>query len=294
MEKSDNISDSYIENFLQYLRIQKNISENTLLAYRRDITQFYCFLKKRNKKIKSVDKVLIRDFLTQLSGDKKKSTIIRKIAVLRGFFGFLVKCKVIQSSPMDMIFSQKKDGYLPKFLTIEEINRLIDSIDTSNVSGRRDRAILELLYSSGLRVSELIGLNKNDVDFISGCLKVTGKGSKQRIVPVGDDALKTLRNYMRTKPDDSDIIFTGRKFKGLTSRRIQMMLKKYLRNAGIDKKITPHSLRHTFATHLLDAGCDIRSVQEMLGHKSIVTTQIYTHVTASTMKKIYDKVHPRS
>jgi len=294
MEKGDNCSNSYIENFLQFLKIQKNISENTLLAYRRDAEQFFDFLKKRSKNIKYADKVLIRDFLTHLAGDKKKSTIIRKIAVLRSFFGFLVKCKVIQSSPMDMIFSQKKDNYLPKFLTIEEVDRLINSADTSDVSGLRDRAILELLYSSGMRVSELVGLNKNDVDFISGCLKVTGKGSKQRIVPVGDTALDVLRKYIRMKTDDSQILFTGRKFTRLTSRSIQMMLKKYLNIAGIDKKITPHSLRHTFATHLLDAGCDIRSVQEMLGHKSITTTQIYTHVTASKMKKIYDKVHPRS
>lgn len=294
MEKGDNQQAVHIENYLQFLKISKNISENTLSAYRRDMEQFFRFLEVSGASIKNTDKVLIRDFLSHLSADKKKSTIARKTAALRSFFGFLVKCKVIETSPMDAIFSQKKDSYLPKFLTVEEVGRLLGSIDTVKVQGMRDRAILELLYSSGLRVSELVGLDKNDVDFITGCVKVTGKGSKQRLVPAGDEALSILRKYIKMKTDDSQIMFTGRKFSRLTPRSVQMMLKKYLAIAGINKEITPHSLRHSFATHLLDAGCDIRSVQEMLGHKSITTTQIYTHVTASKMKKIYDKVHPRS
>ena len=295
MENSDSDSSGYIENFLQFLKIQKNISENTLLAYRRDAGQFFLFLEKRGIGIKDADKIAVRDYLAQLSGGMKKSTVIRKIAVMRGLFGFIVRCKIIPSSPMDTIFSPKKDGYLPNFLTVEEVERLISSAAAAEgAAGQRDWAILELLYSSGMRVSELTGLNKGDVDFIAGCLKVTGKGSKQRIVPLGDKALGAVRKYLALRTDDTQALFTGRKFSRITPRCIQLMLKKYLRLAGIDRDITPHSLRHTFATHLLDAGCDIRSVQEMLGHKSITTTQIYTHVTASRMKKIYDKVHPRS
>lgn len=284
-----------IEKFIQFLNIQKNISENTALAYRRDVEQFSRFLEKKNLNIKDADKFTVRDYLANvLHPAEKKSSIIRKIAALRGFFNFLVKCKVLKISPMDFVLTPKAEKHLPNFLTVGEINLILSSPDISKISGLRDRAILELLYSSGLRISELTGLSKTDVDYISGTVKVMGKGGKQRLIPVGDFAIDIIRKYLKMRNDSSAVLFAGYKLQKLSVRCIQKMLKKYLKKAGITKKITPHSLRHTFATHLLDNGCDIRSVQEMLGHKNLATTQIYTHVTSQMMKKIYDKVHPRA
>jgi site-specific recombinase XerD len=293
--KQNEKQDQNIENYIQFLKIQKNISINTELAYIRDINQFYSFIVKKKIDIKSVDKFLLRDYLVTVLGDsKKKTTIIRKIAVLRGFFKFLVKCKVLKISPMELILTPKKESHLPNFLTTEEVNLLLSSPDTAKILGLRDRAILELFYSSGLRISELVGLDKDGVDYFSGLVKVMGKGSKQRIVPVGDTALDLIRKYVKSRKDFSSALFIDYRDQRLSARWIQKMIHNYLKKVGINKKITPHSLRHTFATHLLDAGCDIRSVQEMLGHKNLTTTQIYTHITTSKMKKIYDKVHPRA
>jgi len=284
-----------IEKFIQFLKIQKNISENTALAYRRDIQQFNRFLEKKKLGTKKVDKLVVRDYLASvLQPIEKKSSIIRKIAALRGYFGFLVKCRVLEISPMDFVLTPKSEKRLPSFLTVDEINFLISTPDVRKATGLRDKAILELLYSSGLRVSELTGLNKPDVDYLSGTVKVTGKGSRQRLIPVGDAALDMIRRYLKIRKDSSPVMFVGKGQHRLSARYIQKMLKKYLKKTGINKKITPHSLRHTFATHLLDSGCDIRSVQEMLGHKNLATTQIYTHITAERMKKIYNKVHPRA
>lgn len=284
-----------IEKFIQFLKIQKNISENTALAYRRDIEQFSRFLERKKLDIKNSDKFTVRDYLANvLQPVEKKSSIIRKIAALRGFFNFLVKCKVLVISPMDFVLTPKAEKHLPNFLTVGEINLILSSPDILKISGLRDRAILELLYSSGLRISELTTLSKTDVDYILGTVKVMGKGAKQRLIPVGDFALDIIRKYLKMRNDSSAVLFTGNKLQKLSARCIQKMLKKYLKKAGITKKITPHSLRHTFATHLIDNGCDIRSVQEMLGHKNLATTQIYTHITSQMMKKIYDKVHPRA
>lgn len=293
--KQDKNQNENIENYIQFLKIQKNIAKNTELAYRRDIEQFLGFLTDKKIDIKNIDKLVIRDYLVNILGQtRKKTTVIRKIAALRGFFNFLVKCKVLKIPPMESIITPKKESHLPDFLTIEEIKLLLSAPDTANVLGLRDNAILELFYSSGIRISELVGLNKDDVDFFSGIIKVMGKGSKQRLVPVGDTALTIVRKYLKMRKDSSPVLFTGYHTHKLSARWIQKMIHRYLQKVGIVKKITPHSLRHTFATHLLDAGCDIRSVQEMLGHKDLSTTQIYTHITATKMKKVYDKTHPRA
>ncbi|MBN1383561.1 MAG: tyrosine recombinase XerC [Elusimicrobia bacterium] len=294
LSESD-IQDEKIEKYIQFLKIQKNISKNTELAYRRDIKQFLGFITGKKTDIRNIDKLVVRDYIVNILGQtKKKTTVIRKIAALRGFLGFLVKCKLLRVSPMDAVVTPKKENHLPDFLTVEEIKILLSVPDTSNILGLRDRAILELFYSSGIRISELIGLDKSDIDFFSGIIKVTGKGSKQRLVPVGDTALTIVRKYLKMRDDSSPVLFAGYHTGKLSARWIQKMIHKYLQKAGIVKKITPHSLRHTFATHLLDAGCDIRSVQEMLGHKNLSTTQIYTHITTTKMKKIYNKVHPRA
>lgn len=289
------IQDEKTEKYIQYLKIQKNISKNTEMAYRRDISQFLGFLAGKKTEIKNADKFAVREYLVNILGQaKKKSTVIRKIAVLRGFLKFLVKCKFMAVSPMESIVTPKKESHLPDFLTIEETKLLLSAPDTAGILGLRDRAILELFYSSGIRISELTGLNRDDVDFFSGMVRVMGKGAKQRLVPAGDTALTVIRKYLKTRKDSSPALFTGYHMQKLSARWIQKMIQRYLHKIGIVKKITPHSLRHTFATHLLDAGCDIRSVQEMLGHKNLSTTQIYTHITAAKMKKVYDKVHPRA
>ncbi|OGS45887.1 MAG: hypothetical protein A2539_05440 [Elusimicrobia bacterium RIFOXYD2_FULL_34_15] len=293
--KQNKVQDENIENYIKFLKIQKNISNNTELAYRRDIKQFYNFLLNKKINVKDVDKYILRDyFVNILNLSKKKTTIIRKIVALRGFYKFLVKCKILKTSPMDLISAPKKESHLPDFLSIEETKLLLSAPDASNLLGLRDKAILELFYSSGIRISELTGLDRENVDFFSGIVKVMGKGSKQRLVPVGDTALDAIRKYIKMRKDSFSALFIDYRLKRLSARWIQKMIHNYLKKIGILKKITPHSLRHTFATHLLDAGCDIRSVQEMLGHKNIATTQIYTHVTATKMKKIYDKVHPRA
>src|SRR3989339_165109 len=293
--KQNKVQDENIENYIKFLKIQKNISNNTELAYRRDIKQFYNFLLNKKINVKDVDKYILRDyFVNILNLSKKKTTIIRKIVALRGFYKFLVKCKILKTSPMDLISAPKKESHLPDFLSIEETKLLLSAPDASNLLGLRDKAILELFYSSGIRISELTGLDRENVDFFSGIVKVMGKGSKQRLVPVGDTALDAIRKYIKMRKDSFSALFIDYRLKRLSARWIQKMIHNYLKKIGILKKITPHSLRHTFATHLLDAGCDIRSVQEMLGHKNIVTTQIYTHITATKMKKVYDKVHPRA
>ncbi|OQA91602.1 MAG: Tyrosine recombinase XerD [Elusimicrobia bacterium ADurb.Bin231] len=285
---------NHLENYLQYLIIHKNVSGNTVLAYRRDIKQFIDFMTAACLNLKDIEKGIIRNYIAVNFSNKTKTTILRKISALRSFFNFLVRCKVIETSPMENILSPKKAKYLPAFLTPEEIGTLFSAVNKDSASGLRDMAIMELFYSSGLRISELAGMNKRDIDYVAGLIKVMGKGGRQRIVPVGDSALDTLRKYLKSRNDLNDSVFINKKSARIGVRGIQLMLKKYIKKAGIIKRITPHSLRHTFATHLLDAGCDIRSVQEMLGHKSISSTQIYTHITAGKMKKVYEKVHPRS
>ena len=295
MEQTNQIKE--LEPFIQYLTAERNYPSNTARAYSIDMYEFADFVKK-NKNIDLVkcDKNIIRDYLAGLYNKSlKKSSIIRKLAVLKSFYKFLVITSVIDVNPTVSMATPKKDKRIPVFITEQEITNLFDLPDID----LRDRAMIELLYSSGIRIEELVSRNLKDIDLLSGTLKVFGKGSAERIVPVGDKCLVAIKNYIdqrRANGLDCSInspMFLNVYGKRITSRGARKVLHNWFIKAGIVKKVSPHTLRHTFATHLLDHGCDIRSVQQMLGHKNLSTTQIYTHVTLESLRKVYNSAHPR-
>ncbi|MDP3791461.1 MAG: tyrosine recombinase XerC [Candidatus Omnitrophota bacterium] len=286
----------FIDKFINYLKVEKNASEHTIKNYTIDLDSFADFLA--DKDIAQTDHLALRRFLAEMRAKNyAKRTIARKLASLRSLFRFLYREGYIKSNPITSISSPKLDKKLPKFLDVDKITKVILKPDTSTLPGLRDRAILETLYSTGIRVSELVGLDSGDVDFISGVIKVFGKGSKERVVPIGDEALGSIRRYndKKSKKDkDKDTIFLNNRGGRLTDRSVRRMLDKYIHACSIEEKISPHSFRHSFATHLLDRGADLRSVQELLGHMNLSTTQIYTHVTMDRLKTVYDKAHPRA
>lgn len=285
--------------FLHYLRAERNYSEHTLTAYRTDLLAFMAFMKKRYTATKpeQASRLMLRDYFAHLQQQNyKRSSAIRKIAVLRSFFRYLAREEVVDKNPFLYLATPKREKRIPVFLSEEEVRGLFALPDVS----LRDRGMLELLYSCGLRIEELVGMNAGDVDFFGGMARVWGKGSKERLVPVGDTALAVLKDYLRERgvaigrsgaPSPLFINYKGGRITGRGARKV---LHNWFVSAGLRKKVSPHTLRHTFATHLLDRGCDLRSVQEMLGHKSLATTQIYTHVTAESLKRVYDKAHPRA
>jgi integrase/recombinase XerC len=254
--------------------------------------------------IEKVDRIDIRKYLSFLHRKNRKSSIARKISTLRSFYKYLVREQVIPSNPAKSVSTPKIEKTLPTTLTVDEAFRLMESPETisekfsegSREKGLRDRAILELLYSSGLRVSELVGLNSNQLDLDLGIVKVMGKGRKERIVPVGAKAIEALVAYLKERKivEGDEPIFVNSLGGRLTARSVGRLMEGYSRRSGIFRKVSPHSLRHTFATHLLDAGADIREIQEMLGHSSLSTTQRYTHVSMGKLMEVYDKAHPRS
>jgi integrase/recombinase XerC len=323
------------QEYLNYLKYEKRFSEYTARSYGADLEQFLEFLQgqeteessiagvdfcgswsadsggaatatktetKLEERILTADITVIRRFMMALS-DKQycKSTTARKVATLRCFYKFLVKRKYVAANPVKTIRSPKQDKRLPRFLEVEQVEKLLNTPGADNWLGVRDRAILETLYSTGMRVSELVGLNLEDVDFLGEVIHVRGKGKKERIAPIGSKALPSIQQYIeyrnkRMQNDDgfdSKILFANKHGKRLSTRSIRRKMNKYLRQAGLDPTISPHTLRHSFATHMLDNGADLRSVQELLGHQSLSTTQIYTHVTTTKMKQVYDGAHPR-
>jgi len=286
----------YIDKFINYLKIEKNASGHTITNYTIDLKAFSLFLGEAG--IDSVDHLALRRFLAELRGrNYSKRTIARKLASLRSFFKFLYREGHIKSNPITAISSPKLDKKLPKFLDVNKVTKLILSPDVKTESGLRDRAILETLYSCGIRVSELVGLDIDDIDFISGVIKVLGKGRKERMVPIGDMALGSIRKYTedrRGRAKGNKAVFLNSRGSRLTDRSVRRVIDKYISACSIEEKISPHSLRHSFATHLLDKGADLRSVQELLGHMNLSTTQIYTHVTMERLKNVYDKAHPRA
>jgi len=286
----------HIDKFINYLKIEKNASNHTIINYTIDLKAFSLFLGEAD--INSVDHLALRRFLAELRGKNySKRTIARKLASLRSLFKFLYREGHIKSNPITAISSPKLDKKLPKFLDVGKVTKLILSPDVKTQSGLRDRAILETLYSCGIRVSELVGLDINDIDFISGVIKVLGKGRKERMVPIGDMALGSIRKYTegRTgRAKEKPAVFLNSRQGRLTDRSVRRVIDKYIKACSIEEKISPHSLRHSFATHLLDRGADLRSVQELLGHMNLSTTQIYTHVTMERLKNVYDKTHPRA
>ena len=303
----------FIHQFIHYLSVEKNASPHTCRCYQRDLEGFEDFLKNSGMYLTSsgevemakVDRIAIRKYLSILHRRNKKSSIARKISTLRSFFRYLNREQIIPSNPAKSVSTPKVEKTLPTTLTVDEAFRLMESpksfSEKSSPSGFknkrfRDRAILELLYSSGLRVSELVGLNTNQIELDLGIVKVMGKGRKERIVPVGVKAIEVLKAYLEERGmlKGDEPIFVNSLGGRLTARSVGRLIKKYSRHSGIFRKVSPHSLRHTFATHLLDAGADIREIQEMLGHSSLSTTQRYTHVSMGKLMEVYDRAHPRS
>jgi len=304
--------DGFIHQFIHYLSVEKNASPHTCRCYRRDLEGFQDFLKNSGMvlspagkvEIEKADRIDIRKYLSFLHRKNRKSSIARKISTLRSFYKYLVREQVIPSNPAKSVSTPKVEKILPTTLTVDEAFRLMESPETipekfsegSREKVLRDRAILELLYSSGLRVSELVGLNSNQLDLDLGIVKVMGKGRKERIVPVGAKAIEALVAYLKEREivEGDEPVFVNSLGGRLTARSVGRLMKGYSRRSGIFRKVSPHSLRHTFATHLLDAGADIREIQEMLGHSSLSTTQRYTHISAGKLMEVYDKAHPRS
>ncbi len=284
-----------VDKFFNYLKVERNASNHTIINYTVDLEVFTAFLGDRD--IGTVDHLMLRRFLAELRAKNySKRTIARKLASLRSFFRFLYREGLIKKNPITAISTPKLDKKLPVFLDVGKVERLLQSPSTDDIAGLRDRALLETMYSTGMRVSELVGLDEGDVDFISGVVKVFGKGSKERIVPIGEPALKAIQAYLdkRSGSKDKDAIFLNKSGRRLTDRSVRRVINKYISQCSIAEKISPHSLRHSFATHLLDRGADLRSVQELLGHANLSTTQIYTHVTMDRLKAVYDKAHPRA
>ncbi|MFA6317908.1 MAG: site-specific tyrosine recombinase/integron integrase [Elusimicrobiota bacterium] len=295
----------WVQRFLAHLRAVRNYSAHTLRAYETDLARFLAWAAAQAPAPSSpegVDRTLIRGYLASLGGLKRNS-VLRKISTLRSLVRYWLEHGVVKDDPFTRITSPKKEAKLPKFLTESEMEGLLDAdAGLAPEVRERDRAILELLYSSGLRRSELSSLNCGDVDFLSGLVRVFGKGRKERIVPVGTRALSRLRDYLRRRGGDPEAggrlpgsapLFVNARGGRMTDAGVAWVLKRWLRRVQTFKRVTPHAFRHSFATHLLDRGCDLRQVQEMLGHKSLATTQIYTHVSLERLKKIYDEAHPR-
>jgi integrase/recombinase XerC len=288
-----------VENFLNFLATEKGASVHTTKNYGIDLREFTKFIAE--KELKALTYLDIRSFLALLkTREYSKSSIARKLACLRSFFKYLVRENILTQNPAAGIATPKKEKRLPSFMNPDEITKLLEAPAKNCWEEKRDKAILEILYSSGLRVSELVGLNHDDLDFFGGLVRVRGKGKKERIVPVGQMALGGLRAYLDMKPPREapnaikKQLFISRIGSRLTDRSVRRMILKYVKRTGLGKEISPHTFRHSFATHMLDRGADLRSVQELLGHANLSTTQIYTHVTTQRLKDAYAAAHPRA
>ena len=291
-----------VHKFLQYLENEKNCSPNTLESYARDLAQFLDYLTGYGRGGSGVSPGeiglnILRSYLGRMKmAEYSRATIARKISVLRSFFKFLVREEIIESTPMAGIVTPKLEKNLPKFLSVEEMARLLSAPPEDTLIGLRDRAIMELIYGSGIRVSELVSLNVGAIDVIGEVVKVRGKGKKERLAPVGSGAVRALMKYMEflTLKGRKDPLFISGRGKRLRRGDIRILFERYMKKIALKEKISPHVIRHSFATHMLDAGADLRSIQELLGHESISTTQRYTHVTTERLKRAYEKSHPRA
>ena len=285
--------------FLRHLALERNASEHTVKSYREDLTQAIgCFKEKSGgTSPERVTTRVVRAYLAWLHEQGyAKTTIARRVAAVRSWCRFMCRQGILQINPAEGVRGPRQDKKLPNFLSPDDLARLLASPPADTPLGCRDRAILETLYSAGVRVSELTALNVEDVDFDDGCAIVRGKGKRERLVLLGDECRDALKNWLafRETISKSTALFVNKNGTRLTSRSVGRLLEKYLALAGLDPRASPHTIRHSFATHLLDAGADIRSVQELLGHRSLSTTQVYTHVTTVRLKDSYQKAHPRA
>jgi len=303
-----------LQQFFEHLRYERNVSEHTLRNYRIDLTQFYDYLapaepqtgeRKREPDIRQIDHITIREWLSTLhTAQKKKTSIARKLAALRTFFQFLCREGVVGMNPAKLVNTPRLEKKLPNHLSIEDMVRFIETPDISTDLGKRDRAILEMLYGTGVRVSELTKLNLRDVDYQNKMARVTGKRRKQRVVPFGEPALHALMDYLTVRgaflqnaplaEREPEALFLNYQGTRITTRSVGRMVDKYILLCAGIHNISPHSLRHSFATHLLDSGADLRHIQELLGHARLSTTQIYTHVSMEKLIEVYDKTHPKA
>lgn len=284
------------EKFITYLRSVKNASEHTLRNYNLDLSLFGAFMEKESLILSKVDKRVVRAYLAHLAlKNASKRTLARRLSSLRSFFQFLTREKKIVHNPMDEIESPKLDKRLPATLNYEQIERLFAQPDTSCYLGFRDRTAMELFYSSGLRVSELVGLNREDFDYPNLKLKVRGKGKKERVVPITKSAATWIHNYLghaEREEKDARAIFINKLGTRLTVRSIDRKFKEYLKMSGLSGRITPHTIRHAIATHWLEKGMDLKTIQVLLGHSSLATTTIYTQVSSKLKREVYEKTHP--
>ncbi|CAB1082044.1 Site-specific tyrosine recombinase XerC [Olavius algarvensis Delta 1 endosymbiont] len=304
--------ENLISEFIESLAVEKGYSENTCRGYRNDLAGFVNYLgqgpgagKRRPSgagaiRVDRLPAIAIRGYLGWLHKKNKKTTIARKLSAVRSFFRFLVKRGIVEDNPAEAILTPKQEKSIPEYLPVDEMFRLLDSIQTDGILDLRNRAIFETLYSCGIRVAELVGMDIGDVDFNAGAIRVFGKGRKERIVPIGQKALAALRQYREQAEIQWDIaadpdgpLFLNKNKGRLSSRSVARILDKLVRACGLLKPVSPHTMRHTFATHMLDAGADLRIVQELLGHQSLSTTQIYTHVSIDRLMETYDRAHPR-
>ncbi|HZN65416.1 MAG TPA: tyrosine recombinase XerC [Tepidisphaeraceae bacterium] len=323
---SDKQFSPLVQQFLSYLKLEKHFSDYTVKSYGADLIQFGQFLageigqgaqsqpvaapapgtrvapEEVDRRQVACEPLTIREFLAYLYGQNyTKSTTARKLATLRSFYKFLIRRGVVSLNPLSTIRTPKQEKRLPKCLDLEQVQKLLDAPGDGDLLAARDKAMLEVLYSSGIRVSELVELDMADMDLQEGVLRVKGKGRKDRLTPIGSQAIKALQRYFELRGADPKLaglnsgrVFLNKHGHSLSTRSVRRKLDKYLVQAGLDPGISPHTLRHSFATHLLNNGADLRSVQELLGHQSLSTTQIYTHLSTTRMKEAYDAAHPRA
>jgi len=291
----------HLDRFLHHLTVERGLSENTLIAYDHDLTRFFGYLREKGiEELSKVDKLTLRTFLVVLRHQGLSArTVARNQVALRSFFRFLALEGVASINPSEDLESPGVAKTLPSLLTSREVEQLLKQPDLKSPLGLRDRAMLEMLYATGMRVSELVGFPTNQMNLETGYVVIYGKGSKERLVPLGKEAVRWIGHYLERVRNDllkgreSPYLFVGRSGKGLSRQRFWKSLKNYGQKAGIPKRLTPHLLRHSFASHLLEGGADLRSVQALLGHADISTTQIYTHVTGERLKKVHKRFHPR-
>jgi len=326
-EKIEKHFSPLVQQFLTYLKLEKHFSEYTVKSYGADLIQFGQFMageigqqqsgaaalnapippakmssEELDKKQLACEPLTIREFLAYLYGQNyTKSTTARKLATLRSFYKFLIRRGLVSVNPLSTIRTPKQEKRLPKCLDLEQVQKLLDAPGDGDLLAARDKAMLEVLYSSGIRVSELVELDMADLDLQEGVLRVRGKGRKDRLTPIGSQAIKAVQRYFELRNADPRLqnhgtsrVFLNKHGQSLSTRSVRRKLDKYLVQAGLDPGISPHTLRHSFATHLLNNGADLRSVQELLGHQSLSTTQIYTHLSTGRMKEAYDGAHPRA
>ena len=302
--------EEYLQQFLQHLRYERNVSQHTLRNYSSDLEQFREHLfridRRADVSVSDIDHLTIREWMAELHADnRKKTSIARKLASLRTFFQFLVREGVLENNPAKLVATPRVERKLPNHLSMEDAVRFIETPDLNTDLGKRDRAILEFLYATGMRVGELVNLNLKDIDFREKLVRVTGKRKKQRILPFGEPSLQAIMYYLNeTRPTflnncppaerDEQAVFLNYQGTRITTRSVGRMVDKYIKLCADIHDISPHSLRHSFATHLLDSGADLRDIQELLGHARLSTTQIYTQVSMEKLIEVYDKAHPKA